>query len=66
LLTAATLTATLLAATLLAATLLTTALFFLLAPLTFTLFPIAILLSALSRFLWILLCTHDAFLCCWI
>jgi hypothetical protein len=60
-----------LSSTLLAAlTALTTALFFLLAPLTFPFFSLAILLSALSRrgglarWIWILLCVHDTFLCC--
>jgi hypothetical protein len=55
---------------LLTATLLTATLFFLLAPLTFTLFSFAILLPALlsggrgfAWFVWILLCVHDAFLC---
>jgi hypothetical protein len=50
------------------ATLLTTTLFFLFAPLTFPFLSIAILLPALSgrrgfvRFVWLLLCVHDAFL----
>ena len=57
-----------LSSALLTAALLTTALFFLLAPLTFTFLSLAILLSALSgrggfvRLIWILLCVHDAFL----
>jgi hypothetical protein len=63
------LTTALLTATLLTATLLTATLLFLLAPLTFTLFSFAILLSALlsgrrgfAWFVWILLCVHGAFL----
>jgi len=69
-LTAALLTAALLAATLLAAALLTATLFFLLAPLTLTFLPVAIVLTAallsgrrgFAWFVWILLCVHGAFL----
>jgi hypothetical protein len=60
-----------LSSALLAAALLTAAaLLFLLAALTLTLLSLAILLSALSgrtgfvRLIWILLCIHNAFLCC--
>jgi hypothetical protein len=57
-----------LSSALLTALLTAAALFFLLAPLTFTFLSLAILLSALSgrggfvRLIWILLCVHDAFL----
>jgi hypothetical protein len=70
-LSSALLTAALLAAALLTTTLLTATLFFTLAPLTFALLFLSILLlsSALlsggrgfARFIWILLCVHDAFL----
>jgi hypothetical protein len=71
LLTATLLTATLFTAALLTAALLTATLFFTLALLTFTLLCLSILLlSALlsggrgfARFIWILLCVHEAFLC---
>ena len=60
-----------LSSALLTAALLTATLFFLLAPLTFPVFSVAILLSAallsggrgFAWFVWILLCVHDAFLC---
>jgi hypothetical protein len=69
-LSSALLTAALLTAALLTTTLLTATLFFTLAPLTFALLFLSILLlsSLLSwgrgfaRFIWILLCVHDAFL----
>jgi hypothetical protein len=64
------LTAALLTAALLPAALLPAALFFTLAPLTFTFLSLAILLlfalsggGRFARFVWILLCVHDAFLC---
>jgi hypothetical protein len=64
------LSSALLTAALLTATLLTATLFFLLAPLTLTFLPVAILLSAallsgrrgFAWFVWILLCVHGAFL----
>jgi hypothetical protein len=70
LLAAALLAAALLAAALLAAAPLTATLFFPLAPLTFTLLFLSILLLAallaggrgFARFIWILLCVHNAFL----
>jgi hypothetical protein len=59
-----------LSSALLTAALLTATLFFLLAPLTLTFLPVAILLSAallsgrrgFAWFVWILLCVHGAFL----
>jgi hypothetical protein len=71
LLTAALLTATLFTATLFTAALLTATLFFTLSLLTFTLLSLPILLLAallaggrgFARFIWILLCVHNAFLC---
>jgi len=64
------LSSALLTAAVFAATLVTAALFFLFAPLAFTLLFVVIVLSALSRrsgfvwWIWILLCVHDAFLDC--
>jgi hypothetical protein len=64
------LTATLLTATFFSAALLTATLFFTLAPLAFPFLSLAILSALLpgsgrfARFVWILLCVHDAFLCC--